>query len=195
MAVFGVAITKEVPWRGGVQPISNVYHYESLPAVTFNDDDVINALVAAERAIFANTVNFIKARSWGPTDATPAESVTRTIKDLSGTGNATPTGAMYKEAAQLITWPLGRYGTRNRPQFLRKWLHTGAAHGYSTDGSTPQASTPLSLQTYIDAVAGISAGALTNYVLATAQGRNPTGPGKSYPYLEHRQFGEQWRRN
>lgn len=194
MAVFGIAITKEIDWRGGVQPISNVYHYSSLPGVTFNDDDVVNALVSAEKAIYASSVRFVKARTWGPTDGPAADSVTRLIKDLTGQGALTATVNMYREAAVLITWPLGRYGSKNRPQFLRKWHHTCYNHGLPAEGTPAGGATPAAITTYINTVAGIAAGTLTNYVLSTAEGKRPTGDGKLYPYLDHRQFGDQWRR-
>jgi hypothetical protein len=99
----------------------------------------------------------------------------------------------YREAAMLVQWYLGRYGTRNRRQFMRKWIHPfGGSIVPATvvDGTTKFASVPSDFQVYMDRVTSLdppSAG-LGPYQLCTKEGRSG-GAATLYPYLEHRQFG------
>lgn len=194
MAVFGVSITKEIDWRGSQEQFSNVYHYSTDPAETFDDLGVIAEIERLEKLIFSDDVVFVTGRTWGPTDEGPLASVTREIVDLSGVGNAPRTSSMYKECAILITWPLGRYGTRNRPQFLRKWLHTDNPHGYVLNGAQPLAGQPTAgtpLREYMDGITRLdNPGLGWQYELCTASGREFQGEPVAYPYLEHRQFNQ-----
>lgn len=190
MAVFAVSITKQKSWRGENQEFSNVYHYRTDVAEPFNDQGVVDALVAAESPLFGSSTQFVRARTWGPTDGSPADSVMREVIDLNQSGTGASNTSFYKEFAAMVYWPLGRYGSRNRPQYLRKWLHIDSPLGYDTSGSTPLTTTPVVIQDYIDAVTEIVLAVdIDGYELCTSTGRVPTGPGTHYPYLEHRQFG------
>ena len=194
MASFGVTISKDIEWRGGTERISNVYHYHTSEGQVFPDLAVIQELVRLEKLVFANTVKFVVARTWGPTDQGPVDSVTREVVDLAGSGSAVPLNSMYRESAILISWPLGRYGVRNRAQFLRKFLHTASAHGYDPSGAIPIASQPAAgtpLATYMEGVRVLNpAGFVGGLDLCTAGDRVNTGAGRIYPYLEHRQFNQ-----
>lgn len=193
MAVFGISITKELEWRGQQHRVSNVYHYHTSDGQTFPDSAAIDEVVRLEKLVFASAVKFVTGRTWGPTEQGPVASVTRSIKDLTGFGSVAATTGMYKEAAILVSWPLGRYGTRNRPQYLRKFLHTLAAHGYDTNGSTPMTAQPAAgsaLQTYMEGIRVLNpAGFVGGLDLSTDGDRVNIGAGRTYPYLEHRQIG------
>lgn len=193
MAVFAVSITKSVPWRGAPEEYANVYHYQTTPGELFPDEAVIAEVVRLEKLIFASNVTFRVGRTWGPTGEGPEASVTREIVDLSGTGALGPTAGMYRECAILIQWPLGRYGSRNRPQFLRKWLRTQAANGYPTNGADPLAEQPgagSALRQYMEGITTLDPGGLGTDVLelVTETGRAPVAEPLAYQYLEHRQF-------
>jgi hypothetical protein len=203
MAVFALSITKDGEWRGTRQPFSNVYHYLTQIGEPFNDQAAINEVVAAERKIHATSVNFKTARTWGPVSnappspgtLTPGASVTREIVDLSGTGELAP-GDIYRELAFLIQWPLGRYGSKNRPQFLRKWIHPYSLAG--TTASERTGSVVLSAtakQFVVDQYAGTlqNVGPVEGYGLCTATGREPISGPVVYDYFEHHQLGDQWR--
>ena len=189
MAVFGLSVTKEITWRGQQQQWSNVYHFQTGVAEPFDDTAAINAVVAAEKLIHTTIVLYRRARTWGPTDQGAAASVTRQITDLTGTGAKTASPDWYRELAILVNWPLGRYGSRNRPQFLRKWLHTmtlptGPSSGFGN--GTTIATTPTEIATYIASVTSVGPGP---YELCSDSGRVPIAAGTMYPYLEHRQLG------
>jgi hypothetical protein len=171
--------------------MSNVYHFHADPLQAFLDNDAINEVVAAERAIHSTAVEFISARTWGPTDQGPVASVTREIVDLDGVGSLTA-GIVYKELAWLFVWPLGRYGTKNRPQYLRKWIRpqtTSFMSGGEFSGSDEIA--VATRQQLVDLYAGVvtEVGTTEAYDLCTESDRLPIGPPTMFPYLEHRQLG------
>ncbi len=191
MAVFGVAITKSMLWRGERQEFSNVYHLATLPGQTFLDEGVIDQVVSLEKTIHSAGVLFLRGRTWGPTqDRDPLVSVTRSIKDVAGVGAASDTASMYKEAAILASWPLGRYGSKNRPQYLRKWYHTLSPLGYDLNGSNALGVSSLALRDFLTAITSVKVGAQTDgYEMVTETGREPISPAVLYPFLEHRQLG------
>jgi hypothetical protein len=195
MAVFAFSIEKNTPWRGQTQGFSNVYHYdlntdEPSEAVL---DSILTQLKSAEQAIHATTVNFAIGRAWGPVANDGSGGRMRLVKNFTGTGTATNPSGWYKELAFLVIFPLGRYGERNRPQFLRKWLRLQQDLGFTAtykDGSTAFASTPASINTYANAVKTVtqgSGGPPTS--LCNAAGNHSADTHQLYPYLEHRQFG------
>lgn len=192
MAVFAISVTKEVPWRGSYHPVSNVYHYKTNALEEFDDQAAIDRVVALEKAIYATTVNFRKARTWGPTDQGQAQSKMRAVSDLSGTGALTPASNFYGEFAVMMYWPLGRYGTRNRPQYLRKWHHLDRSAGLSVSGLRFTGAVPAELATYMAGIESLDPAGVTGpFALCTADGEHvaPLNGGKLYPYLEHRQIG------
>lgn len=189
MSVFALSVTKQFTWRGEAQNFSNVYHFLTGVGETFDDGLALDDVIAGERAIHATTVNFVQARTWGPVDGAPSANVTRVIRDLSSVGLAAATSNWYREFALLIVWPLGRYGSRNRPQFLRKWLHTESLNSITGAGfltGNSQGTISAALTGYINDVTSVGPGP---YDLCSASGHLPTGPGFLYPYLEHHQLG------
>lgn len=198
MAQCGVSITKSLPWRDGRAEFSNVYHYntELLGMPTEAEGElIIDRLRAIEQPIHTSDVQFVEGRLWGPTGQGPTASKMIASKSLAGNGGlqASVTN-FYKEFALMIYWPLGRYGLRNRKQFLRKWIHPGSLMGVvstALDGHSQISVTPPAILTYINdvttlVVSNVPASPLE---LCTEEGKQPIGPGKLYPYLEHRQFG------
>ena len=195
MGFFTFTVTKSTSWRGVTQEFSNRYIYE-LPTDEPSEvvlEQMLDQLKAAEVPVHATTVNFVGGRCWGPVNAAGRGGTMRVVKSFSGTGNAVALTDMYKELAMLVVWPLGRYGTKNRPQFLRKWLHTHTLFGSSSSvlsGSTKFATTPGPITTYIGAVRTINYGTGGPPLsLASPKGHFADTGGRLYDYLEHRQFG------
>jgi hypothetical protein len=156
MAVFAVSITKEINWRGGPKKISNVYHYKTGIGETFPDIAVIDKLVTEEKKIYASTVNFVRGRTWGPTEQGKSASKMREVKELAGSGNLSPSSGFYPEFAIMLYWPLGRYGQRNRPQYLRKWHHLGRFVGLSTEGARYNGVPQPEITAYMTAVESLN---------------------------------------
>lgn len=191
MAVFAVSITKEADWRDAMREFSNVYHFKTDVGEPFDDLGVINKVVAAEKLIHSSDVKFTRARTWGPTEQGQSANLMREVVQLSGAGSMAASSNYYAEMAIMVYWPLGRYGSRNHPQYLRKWLHCHNNHGLPADGGRGTGATAAQVQQYIDAVTEVRMVIdVDGYELCTPDGQHtPIGPGKQYPYLEHRQIG------
>jgi hypothetical protein len=191
--ILGVAITKQMTWRGNPQEFSNVYHYQiANGSAQTIDDALIDRLVAIEKSIHGNGVTFKLARSWGPAENPPATNFTRRIKDLTGTGSLTSSGTIYFETAVLLQWPLGRYGSKNRPQKLRKWYHCQHAHSLDTTGGSVSGAPAAALTTALgnlNPITFTAEGAPFTYPMTSKTGHEPIGAGSVYPFLEHRQLG------
>jgi hypothetical protein len=191
VTTFAAAITKTIPWRGKEQEFSNVYHYRTGTGEAFNDIAVINNLTTLEKGIYPTNVKFLHGRTWGPTEGLLSQNVMREVVQLTGTGSQTPVSPFYPELAIMVYWPLGRYGSRNRPQFLRKWLHLMSTQNLPMDGSRYTGTFGSALNSYVSGVKVINPlGTEGPYELTTPKGEHlPTGDGVVYPYLEHRQLG------
>jgi hypothetical protein len=186
LAPYAFSITKMIQWRGANQEYSNVYHFDISDPNSFDFESRLVQLRTQEVPLHATDVSFVKARAWGPTGQGPSASQTQEILDWTGiSGSKAPSTGWYKELAFMIFWPLGRYGERNRPQFLRKWLHTNNTLAIITaaqSGSSAITTTPADIATYISNIANMGG-------YCTEKGRTPISPGQLYPYLEHRQLG------
>jgi hypothetical protein len=186
---FGFSTTKEILWRDGKTPISNVYHFTGAGLAAGNVGEILTDLVNAEKAIHSSDVEFVTGRIWGPTGQGAQVSDTIEIRDLAGFGAGSSNAGWYNELAVLVYWNLGRYGSKNRPQFLRKWLRicrqpTGVVGNWG-NGRTEQLAMPAEVQSYITAVQNAG----TDATLSTEDGKTPLGGGNMYRFLEHRQIG------
>lgn len=195
MGVFAYSVTKNTQWRGDTQGFSNLYHYE-LDSDEPSEQvlsDMIDIIVAAEKLVHGSAVTFDIARVWGPVNPNGSGGRMRLVKDLSGNGSQVSTATWYREFAYLCVFPLGRYGSKNRPQFLRKWIRPCTTLGggtnitSGTDKITPE---PTSLTNYMNAIRSVAQGAGgAPTSLCNASGEHKADDFHLYDYLEHRQFG------
>lgn len=125
MTPYGLSVTKQTVWHGVNEQFSNVYHFDFTGAIPSESgwDALIDAVVAKEKEMFGGNVAFMSSRVWGPTDAGPLASITRRIRDLSGTGSITPSVNMPPELAVVCSVFMGRNPSTQRKTFLRKFLH------------------------------------------------------------------------
>lgn len=191
--VYAFSIRKSMNWRGKTQGFSNLYHYNVESPTEALLLAFIDALKAAEVPVHSTNVTFVEGRSWGPVQSNGRGGRMEAVKALSGTGSASPSTTMYREAAYLVYWALGRYGSKNRPQFIRKWLHCNTLFtlsGNFQDGNTAHGGAPAPITTYIAAVRSVTpVGGGATYDLMTASQHVPISSGQLYTYLEHHQFG------
>lgn len=187
-------IEKSVPWRGETQHFGNLYTYPlntDAPSETVIEQ-MIDTLKAAEVPVHTTEVKFEVGRCWGPVGPDGKGGLMRVVRPLSGTGSNLADTTFYKELAFLVQFPLGRYGSKNRPQFLRKWLHTcsplsisSAAKSGGVDMGTP----PPQLTTYANAIKSIPMGTGGPPVSLASPRDHLADTVQVYKYLEHRQFG------
>jgi len=128
MPRVAIAVTKERAFQGQLEQWANVYHYDvdgTSPLPNADGNDLIDDIVAAEKAIHAPAVAFKTARVW-ETGGTPAENETLIIRDLTGNGSMTAAETnIWQEACVVVAWDTGRNTSTGRKIYLRKFVHSG----------------------------------------------------------------------
>ncbi len=122
MAVFAVYIEKQTQYFGELRTFGNTYHYETEVAQPFDDEGVANQVAQLENDVTQSTVDFIRWKTWGPTDGAPLANVMRAEGELAFTGSAVASPGMYVEACALIVIEIGRSPVLNRRRWLRKFI-------------------------------------------------------------------------
>jgi hypothetical protein len=202
MAIAGVSITKEVAFRDSVQPFSNVYYYNNglgTQPTESQADDLINAIVTAEKTFHSTLVTFAFARCWHQT-LTEIGTVMLKQKALTGTGSAASDSGLDKERAFLFRWRAG-LDSRGAPVYLRKWYHScgvfpgGALLGTVIANATGFTSAQrTAMAGNANALRNVTAGG-QSWELCAKSGRAISGGEQAvaHQYLEHHQLGDQWR--
>lgn len=191
--IYAFSIRKTRQWRGQTQGFSNLYHYSIAAPTEQGLIEVLDALKAAEQPIHDSETTFVEGRSWGPVNPDGKGGRMEAVRQFSGTGGQTVTPNMYRECAYLIKWPLGRYGSKNRPQFLRKWIHSAVSTlgtNNGMDGNSDLGAASTALTTYMGKVRSmVPVVGQTPLDLKSASGHVPTASGSLYKWLEHHQYG------
>lgn len=196
MARVGISITKRISFRDSLQEFSNVYFYEHSGIENVaTADAAMDELVSLEAAVHSTNVTIIRGRYW-TAGGSPSSNQMISQKTYTTVGALSPIANMDRERAYLISWPAG-LDSRGHPVFLRKWYHTGAAHGgvgitaallEQTTGFTTANRTAIANALKF----GESIGAGT-YTLCAESGRAKSGNAVAHKYLEHHQLGDMWR--
>lgn len=183
-----MTITKSTMFRGRQEEFSNVYTIHGLDKDSQSAmDALITAAVAAEKAIHATSVNFLRAQIFSYGSAGP--NFMYESKSLSGAGSATALSSQYKECAVMMRAKMARSFslTRSNQPYLRKYLHTcsGTNISDSSGASAPAWTTPPgNYGTYANFLENPGSGlSLTNDA-----GDEPIGSWEFCTFLEHRQF-------
>lgn len=121
MAVFAVYIEKSAFFEGQERVFGNTYHYETDAGQTFDDEAIATSVAAAEKTFTFSVVDFLRWRTWGPTDGSAFDSVIRDEGSLSGSGAVAGGATVYPEVCALAVWPLPRSPVTNRKRWLRKF--------------------------------------------------------------------------
>lgn len=195
MATYGVSIEKDIPWRGGFERISNVYHYSSTGLVdVVGADGLLAQLLDAEQKVHGTAVAFKQGRVWSA-GGTPQENETILIKDFASQGVKGFGVELHKEAAVVVKWYLGRKSSTGRRVYLRKHLHPGVLTSTSIGsavGTSKLAATDITNFTeYGNAVKNIEAlGVLPDMTLCAPDGTKiPLGTNPEIlEWITHRQF-------
>lgn len=198
MAIFAVAITKSVSFRGVQQEFTNVYHYSgTLPGVS-QAAAVAAALKTKEVQYHSSDVTFVRYKVWSA-GGSSGSNVMIDQGNLSGTGSQTVNSSMDRERAVLIRVSNG-IDVRGRPVYLRKWYHScGDFAGVSFSGGLLQNTTQISSANRTAIASLFQTDFLSptisgvTYNLCSARGTAGGTPITCHPYLEHHQLGEMWR--
>jgi hypothetical protein len=201
MPRIGVSITKSTAFRDSTQEFSNVYYFN----VNFNPDvaqadQFIDNLTSLEKTFHATSVTFVRGRVWTET-GNKATNEMVSQKNLSGTGARTASSSLDKERAFLFRVRAG-VDSRGNPVYLRKWFH---ACGEFVSGQTIPAAVSLNTGGFDSTQRAAQVAAMTAIGTANGSPLSPTLVAKSgrpinvgatfeaHKYLEHHQFGDQWR--
>jgi len=201
MARIGVSITKSTSFRLSTQEFSNVYFYDVTGTPTqAQADTFIDNLTAMEKTFHATNVTFVRGRCW-TTGGSKAENNMISQKTLSGTGAKSPVSGFDKERAILFRLRAGN-SSNGQPVYLRKWYHPcGYFSGTVVYSSAQQEQTAgfsaaerTDLQNMIAQVGNANGSPLAPTLVAES-GRQPTAGSnwQAHQFLEHHQFGDQWR--
>ena len=208
MARFGVQIEKATSFRGASQPFSNTYYYEAATANSPADNasviqyanDLLDDVVALERAAFSTSVTFVMARCWSQI-GTQAQNEMIVQRTLTGTGSVASTSAnMDRERAFLVRVRAG-VDVKGRPVYLRKWFHLlvnvigGGTISAAQLAQTAQLSgaQTTAIESLMQSLLAVTPGAGPQAVLVAKNGRQVSGGVKAHPWIEHRQLGDVWR--
>lgn len=190
MPIMEVSISKQTLFQGQQDVFSNRYMFEVPELNQATGEALINAVVAAEKALHASDVEFVHGRAF-TTGPLGSGSMYATL-ELDGFGARAPAAAMYRECAVLVQWPLPRGasivpGALGRYRSLKKWLHAntlpGATNGELAGTAALTAATKQPFRDYAAAIEAIPAGDL-----CAPDGAKPNGPAFVQDYMEHRQF-------
>lgn len=198
MPIFGVSITKRVSFRGQTQEFSNVYHYRSPDDwTTTQATAVIAAVKGNEVALHSSDVTFVRGACWSSTGSVITSRMLAQ-STLTGTGSQATNSNMDRERAVLVQWPAG-VNIRGRPVYLRKWYHScGNIASYIFTAANLQNTGAIAdpdraiIATAVNANTSIAASGTTG-TLCAKSGRDNTGAGSVYKWLEHHQLGDMWR--
>jgi hypothetical protein len=201
MTRIGISITKSTPFRNSVQEFSNVYYYDGLAGVpsTAEADTLIDQATTREKTFHSTGVSFVRGRLWTDT-GNKATNEMVSQKNLSGTGSTTADATLDRERAVLFRLRAGS-DSRGNPVYLRKWFHScGQLGGVSfTAGIVSQTSgfsqaNRDSMVSAMNSIGSIGSGTTQGAICAKG-GRLPTAGAtwSAHAFLEHHQFGDQWR--
>lgn len=196
MSLRFVAIEKEMTFQGRTERWSNVYCFDTNAADETAYAALVTGVVNAEKPVHASNVSFKKGRVYttsglnGITD--PGNMYYVTDLTAVGTGVNSGSGAMYRECAVLVKWPLprkvGLLGSLGRQRSLKKWIHPGAGLSLTTneiEGTAALSSTAKApFVTYASAVQVPVSGSQ----IVSPDGTLPNAAAQIHNYLEHRQF-------
>ncbi len=182
-----LAITKQLQWQGNNEEFSNVYVYngvdiDSVPQM----ENLIDTMVAAEKAIHASAVTYVRAQVYSFGDIGP--NFMYHSKVLSGTGGMVTTDLMYRESCVCLRQRLPRtfsFKRANQP-YLRKYLHTCSPHGAEISGKDPAGWTTVSGA--LDTFCNIMKAPISGVALRSESGKIGEGPWQRCNVVRTRQF-------
>lgn len=196
MALYAVAITKRTLHAGFQENFDNTYFYDG-PALQLGDENfrrLVDRIVAAEKLVHANRVEFMTGRVWSA-GGTVVENVTQGLYDLDGFGSMLTNHLMATEQAVLVEWECSRPNILGRKVYLRKFIRSQALPPPATaDMALGRAlldqATRDAYATYADSVERPSDATMPEFTLCSPQLRKPrvVGNGVADAVVRTREF-------
>lgn len=123
VGAYAVSVEKEIQFRGQSEMVTNIYHYRIVAPVASDYENLADAVVARDKAIYPSTAVYKWVRVWGPTEGNKEDSKMRFEKQLTGNGTRTSTATdFYPELCLVGSIFVGRSPVKNRKVFVRKYI-------------------------------------------------------------------------
>jgi hypothetical protein len=177
-------VSKTFTFRGATRTFHNRYHFNGgTPADLTHWNTLFDAVVAAEKAVYPNTVSIVQCTGYAAGSDVPVATKAYT---QAGTGSFSNFDEVPGEAAALVRYSTTARTTKNHPVYLFNWYHGIGADAFAhADNLNPANKTAL--ETYATAwIAGFSDGTITA-VRAGPNGATATSRIVS-PWIKHRDF-------
>lgn len=186
-----IVILKQFGYRGATRTFSNRYHFEgALPPDDTHWGTLADAIVTAEKAIYASAVTIIQATGYDSSSATSTNPHGDAVytKAYTTVGTFTPAMGdvvMPGDAAALLRYTTPARSSKNHPVYLFNYFHGAYRESGTTDSLSPTQSSAI--DTYGAAwVTGFSDGTIT-HERCGPRGAVSTGHLVN-PFVRHRDF-------
>lgn len=188
---YRISLRKNCPYESqSAEEITNIYHYRTPQAQPDQvpTQELIDAIWDREQNMMSTEVFAEAGYVTGPTDGTQAEDIFQAEYSIQESGTAVDAPSIHPSICLYFAWPLGRYGVRNQPQYLKKWIRLLSKHSFTDPQiggrETLAANLTGGMAAYRNEMPVITTPDGTEWQLCTAQGRIVQGTGIIDEYIE-----------